>query len=439
MFELKNPKGTKDYLPQEQVVRRGIVRKLERIFEYYGYMPLETPTLCNFEVLSSKYAGGSEILKEVYKLKDQGERQLGLRYDLTVPFAKVIGMNPDTKMPFKRYEIGKVFRDGPVKTGRFREFTQCDVDMVGVKSMLGEAELMVMAVDAFNEMGLDVYISYNNRKLLSGFLQSLGVKDEMLNDVILTLDKVEKIPKEEIEKELLGKGLLKEQIKDIFDVINKNEDEFLVYVKENIDKSELLKEGYEEFSELRNYIEALDIKDKTKFNPVLARGLDIYTGTVFEFFLKDGCITSSLGAGGRYDKIIGAFLDSTNEYPAVGISFGLDVIFKAYEMKGLIDFSSPMDLYIISMGTVFESLKLSKNLREKGIKVGIEMTERKLKKSLDYANKSNIPYVVVIGENEVLKNQIKIKCMKSSEEKCISLGEIEEISQYINYRKGEIN
>lgn len=169
--KLRNLKGTSDFLPQEQRVRQEIIRKLQDTFEKYGYQPLETPIICYFDVLASKYAGGAEILKEVYQLKDQGGRELGLRYDLTVPFARLIGMHREIRMPFKRYEIGKVYRDGPVKTGRRREFIQCDVDMVGVKSVMAEAELMMMAVEVYRMLGLDVYISYNNRKLLSGVIE----------------------------------------------------------------------------------------------------------------------------------------------------------------------------------------------------------------------------------------------------------------------------
>ncbi|HZK27258.1 MAG TPA: ATP phosphoribosyltransferase regulatory subunit, partial [Thermoclostridium sp.] len=159
-LELRNLKGTSDFLPEEQKIRQEMIRTLQDVFERYGYQPIETPTICYFDVLASKYSGGAEILKEVYKLNDQGKRELGLRYDLTIPFARLIGMNPNITMPFKRYEIGKVYRDGPVKTGRNREFIQCDVDMVGVKSIMAEAEFMMMTVEIYKKLGLDVYISY---------------------------------------------------------------------------------------------------------------------------------------------------------------------------------------------------------------------------------------------------------------------------------------
>ena len=425
MFELKNPRGTKDYLPEEQRIRRDILRKLESIFESYGYQPLETPILCLYEVLASKYAGGAEILKEVYKLKDQGNRDLGLRYDLTIPFSKVVGMNPDLRMPFKRYEIGKVFRDGPVKTGRFREFTQCDVDMVGVESQIAEAEIISMTVDAFAQMGLDVYVSYNNRKFLAGLLQCISVEEGLVNDVILTLDKVGKITQDEVKIELAEKGVSEEVADKILSVFQMSRDDLNFFIQDNL-ASSLLKQGYDELKDLDGYIEALGLQDKTRFNPFLARGLDIYTGTVFEVFLQDGSITSSLGAGGRYDRIIGAFLEDGNDYPAVGISFGLDVIFKALELRGELGMLRPCDLFIIPLGTKLESLKIANSLRKMGIRVDIEMMDRKLKKSLEYADKGNVPFTVVIGEDELNTGVIKIKDMANSTEETVQLDKLGE-------------
>ena len=206
-MDYQNVKGTQDYLPQAEVVRSNIRRTLEDVFIQYGCNPLETPILNYTELLASKYGGGAEILEEMYTLTDRGKRDLALRYDLTIPFAKVVAMNPTTRMPFKRYEIGKVFRDGPIKTGRFREFTQCDVDIVGVKSQIAEAELMIMALDAFHKLDLKVIIQYNNRKLLTGMLQVFETSDEKINKVVLILDKLEKVGLETVSSELTEQGL----------------------------------------------------------------------------------------------------------------------------------------------------------------------------------------------------------------------------------------
>jgi len=422
-FELMNVKGTKDFLPEEQVIRNNIIKTLQEVFEIYGYQPLETPTLCYLDILASKYAGGAEILKEMYTLEDQGDRELGLRYDLTVPFSKVIGMNPNMRMPFKRYEIGKVYRDGPVKLGRMREFIQCDVDMVGVKSVMAEAELMYMTIEAFEKLDLDIYISYNNRKLLSGILIALEVDKEDTNEIILTLDKVEKIGIKGVREELVEKNIPQEVIDNITSLIDSKEANDLDYYKTMATNS-LLEEGIGELEELMVYLDTINISAKTRFNPFLARGLEIYTGTVYEIFLTDGSITSSMGAGGRYDQIIGGFLQNGQEYPAVGISFGLEVICAALAMKQDSEYRSNIDLYIIPLGTQKESLKIAGDIRKKGIKVDIDMTNRKLKRSLDYANKENIPYVLILGENEIQEGRVKIKDMDKGQEIEIGLSNI---------------
>ena len=387
------------------------------------YRPLETPILCFMDVLSSKYAGGAEILKEIYRLSDQGERELALRYDLTVPFARVIGMNPQLRFPFKRYEIGKVFRDGPVKTGRMREFMQCDVDIAGVKSQMAEAEFILMVLDAFEKLGLDVYVSYNNRKLLSGILQGLQIPDAKINSVILALDKLEKIGPEGVKKEIEALQLQDDTLKSIFDLYDHQQSE-LDYFGENF-PNRLVEEGISELKELNAYLLEVDVLDKTRFNPFLARGLDIYTGTVFEVFLTDAGISSSIAGGGRYDKIIGGFLDDGQEYPAVGISFGLDVIYNALSMKKeLQNNRSEIDLYIIPLGTGKESLRLAGLLRQSGWSVDIDMTGRRLKKSLDYANKEKIPYVIIYGEDELKSGIVKVKDMEKGEETTLSLQDL---------------
>ena len=423
-LKLRNIKGTKDYMPEEQYVRNEIKKKVESVFECYGYLSLETPILCYYDMLASKYAGGSEILKEVYKLKDQGDRDLGLRYDLTIPFAKVIGLNPYIRMPFKRYEIGKVFRDGPVKLGRNREFIQCDVDIVGVKSMLAEAELISMVFEVFDKLQLEVFVSYNNRKLLSGIISNSKVDDEMINEVILTVDKIEKIGEIGVKQELRDKGLSEAAINALFDSMQSAKSDLQSYIDSN-QTNQLIVEGGIELNELNGYLEALGIIDQVRFNPFLSRGLDIYTSTVFEAFLTDGSIASSVAGGGRYDNIIGSFLDNGKEYPAVGISFGLDVIFAALTLKNKIQYKYPLDLMIIPIGTESKALEIAKALRKKGFLVDLEMTGRKLKKCLDFANKEKIPYVLILGQNELTANCVKLKNMFTGVEKTILISSIE--------------
>lgn len=426
-IELRNIKGTNDYLPKEQILRNMIINKLSNVFEKYGYLPLETSILCYYDLLASKYAGGAEILKEVYTLEDQGKRKLGLRYDLTVPFSKVIAANKDISLPFKRYEIGKVFRDGPVKLGRNREFYQCDVDVCGIDGRLIEAELLTMAINGYKELGIDIYIEWNNRKLLSGLINECGISEEVTSRVILSVDKLAKIGEDGVKEELREYNIDDNKLNQLFSYfkldINSLKEQFL-----NTDNS-LLKEGLDEVIELSNYIEKLGL-DECIFTPYLARGLEIYTGVVWEVFDKKKRINSSIGAGGRYDKIITNFIDDGNSYPAIGMTFGLAPIYEILNMEND-NKESLYDLLIIPMGTSVESLKFANILRNNGIKVVIEM-KKKLNKSLDWANRNKIPYVIVLGEDELSSGIVKIKDMFNSNNIEVNIDAIGKIVEIVS-------
>lgn len=414
----QNVKGTQDYLPNAEIVRREIRRTIEDIFIQYGCKPLETPILNYTELLASKYGGGAEILEEMYTLTDRGERDLALRYDLTIPFAKVVAMTPTLKMPFKRYEIGKVFRDGPIKTGRFREFTQCDVDIVGVDSQIAEAELMIMALDAFRKLDLNVTIQYNNRKLLTGMLDVFGTESEKINKVVLILDKLEKVGLEAVLAELNVQGLSNSTITLIKQFLTDNGNSSFSYFDSFADQNEEVRRGLNELKELESYLEILSVNRQCVFNPFLARGLEIYTGTIYEIFLADQSIKSSIGSGGRYDNAIGGLIGTNENFSTVGISFGLDVIYTAMslsenELKG----NPNVDYYIVPLGTQKESLLVANYLRNKGFKVEYEMSNKKIGKALDKANKEKIRNVIIIGEDEVKNNQFKVKDMFSGDER----------------------
>lgn len=415
-MELKNLKGTFDFLPNEQKIRNDIINTLRNSFEKYGYMPLETPILNYYEMLAYKYEDGDEILNEIYKLNDQADRKLALRYDLTVPFCKVVGMQKGLRLPFRRYEIGKVFRNGPVKLGRTREFYQCDIDVVGIDGRLIEVEQVDMAINTYKELGIDVIVKYNNRKLMSGLIIESGVNEDQLFSVIGIIDKLDKISKDEINDMLIEIGILKDSIDKLFDLFGKNVNEYNEIFKNTT--NQLIKEGIKELIEVQEYFKQLDIIDNTIFDSTLARGLQIYTGIVFEFYDKEKRLTSALGAGGRYDKIITNFVNDGNEYPAVGLSFGLEPIYAILKDKQ--QNQSLIDYYIIPMDTEVECLKLANIIRNKGYKVIIEMNKKKISKCFDFANKENIPNVIVVGENEIKNNTITIKNMKDSTQKTIT-------------------
>lgn len=421
-MELRNVKGTTDYSPKEQYIRNYISDTLKSVFEKYGFKPLQTPLLCYYDLLALKYDEDNDILKEVYKVTDQGNRNLALRYDLTVPFAKYIAMNPNTRLPFKRYEIGEVFRNGPVKLGRDREFIQCDVDSVGIEGQLVEAEFVALYVEAYKKLGINVVIKYNNRKFLSGIIIEAGISEELVTDTITIIDKFEKMTRPELEKEFQKIGLNNEQIEKLFMYLNMNADELIKIENSN----ETLAEGIQELETLKQYISELGLLEYVQFSPSLARGQEYYTGTVYEVYVKDGSITSSIGGGGRYDKMITDFIGNGMKYPAVGVSFGLNVIYEILKDRKEFSEKALTDIFIIPMGTEIQCLKIAQNLRNAGYKVEVEMKSKKMKKALDYANNENIPYVLILGEDELTNNCITLKDMNNKTQEQINLDNLTE-------------
>lgn len=422
-MKLMNVKGTFDYMPKDMIIRNRITDVLRKNFEKYGYLPIETPMLNYYDLLSYKYNDDAEILSEIYKLTDQGERNLGLRYDLTVPFCKVVGLNKDLTLPFRRYEIGRVFRNGPVKLGRTREFYQCDIDVVGIDNRFIEAEQIKMAIETYKELGIEIFVKYNNRKLMSGLIKAAGINDELIDSVIGVIDKKEKVTEEDLREMLLDLNLTNEVIDKLLDLFNKNIDEYQELVNEN----ELINEGVSELLEINNYLSELGVINDCKFTPTLARGLSIYTGIVFEFYDKKQRLTCAIGAGGRYNRIITNFMDNGNNYPAVGLSFGLEPIFVILKEEDKNE--SLIDVYMVPLDTNVETLKLASKMRDNNIKVLIEMNKKKIGKCFEYAERENIKYVMIIGENEVNSGLYKIKDMREKQE--YTLRE-EELIEFIN-------
>ena len=427
---IQNVKGGYDFLPKEQKIREYINNILRETFMEYGYLPIETPILCYFSMLAGKYDEKNDILKEIYRLKDQGERNLGLRYDLTVPFAKFIALNKnELKFPFKRYEIAKVFRDGPVKVGRDREFTQCDVDVVGITGEMIEAELLSLYVSAFKKLDIEITIKYNSRNLMRGLIKESGILDDYVGTTITVVDKKNKLTAKDFLKQLEEIGIEEEKCEKLLEYFSYSLKELQDIFKET--ENEEIKIALAELTSLTEYLQVLGISEYCVFDATLARGQDYYTGNVFEVYEKNGKISGSIGGGGRYDKMITDFISDGNIYPTVGISFGLTPIYELLRSRDDIYTSSLIDLFIIPMDTAKESLKLANNLRELGLKVDIEMEQKKLKKSLDFANKEHIPYVIIIGEDEIKSGKLKVKDMLNNKEYECSLKNLEEIKSII--------
>ncbi|HLC62666.1 MAG TPA: histidine--tRNA ligase, partial [Candidatus Nanoarchaeia archaeon] len=410
-MDLQLPKGTRDFAPEEKIVRDKVVNTLKEVFELYGFAPLETPVFERFDVLSSKYTGGAEILKETFKLRDQGGRDLGLRYDLTVPMCRYIAMNPNTKMPFKRYQIGEVFRDGPVASARYRQFTQCDVDVIGSSSMAADAEIVSLIFTAFKKLDFEIAVKVNNRKLLNDILDFCGVEKDRQDLVILSIDKLEKFGLSVVKNELKEQRIDDSKINKIIDILNirGSNDEKIKQLKNILKNSD----GLSQVEQLISYANNQNLE--AEFDVSLARGLSYYTGTVIEAFLKNSSVKSSVCAGGRYDKMIGNLLEK-GEYPAMGVSFGVDRIYDASIEKQENKIKTNTKVYVIPIKSLNEGIKIAQQLRDAGIKTDIDLNEKGPSKNLEYANSLGIPFVLFVGKKELQEGKLKLRDMKSGKE-----------------------
>lgn len=413
-MKIANLKGTTDYYNEDMKLRRKIEDVLRRNFLKYGFNEASTPILNSMELLSWKYGGGSEILKEVYQLSDQAGRELGLRYDLTVPFAKMVSLNQNIKMPYRRFEIGRVFRNGPVKTGRLREFIQADVDIVGLDSIWSELEFLMMIKDIFEELNINIVIQLNDRMLLFAMLNLVGINEGLWSKVILILDKFQKLKEEELISQLVDIGVNQEDGQYLLRLCRMSLEELEQRINVGVSDIEII-EGVKRFKQVYELISEFGFAESIELNPGLARGLEVYTGTIWEVFAVGSSVNSSIAAGGRYDKLIESFINNTRKYPAIGMTFGLDVIYTV--MKEKIDDDEWLNLYYIIPfpGCEIEAIKIANKLRLKGKNVVVEVRGTKIGKAMNYANKLKYRYVIVIGEDEVKDSIYKVKNMESGE------------------------
>ena len=417
---VQNARGTRDYLPEDQIPRQKIISQLKEVFELFGFSPLDTPAIERFETLSEKYAGGEEILKEIFKLKDQGDRDLGLRFDLTVPLARVMAMNPELKMPFKRYHVDKVWRDGPVQRARFREFIQCDADVIGSASKMTDAEILRMIDFGFQKLGLKVTIKVNHILVLDGILAYAGVEKTQRVFAILALDKLEKIGEPDVRKEMKEKGISLESIDKVFDIMQMkgSNSEKLSHLHKQI-KNEEEKKGIKEMEEILELCQ--NFENDLVFDLSLARGLSYYTGIVVEVTLVDSDVKSSVCGGGRYDKLISQMIGTEREYPAIGVSFGVDRIFEAINVNK--SAKTVTQVLVVPIKVEIEATRIAMKLRKEGIKTEVAYGKN-MSKALEYSNAMKIPYSLIIGERELKEDKMKLKNMETGEEKMISFSEI---------------
>lgn len=411
--------GFMELLPREQQIFNDIVRKITKIYEENGCLPMDTPIIEKSEVLLAKSAGETE--KQVYSFK-RGSNDLTLRFDLTVPFARFVAQNfNQLTYPFKRYQVGKVYRGERNQRGRYREFYQCDLDIIGNNklSINNDALVISMVSKAFKAIGLKDYkFQISNRKILSSILKEIGVLE--IGPVMILIDKYDKIGEENFKLELDELvGEKKSEIITSVMNIKGNNDEIITSLKQLDLNEEGLKSGIDELQQVRNMLSILGVEEEEyTINLKIIRGLDYYTGTVFETFLIGNESYGSICSGGRYDNLAQNYTD--NILPGVGISIGLTRLFFVLKEIGFIneyEIKSSIDYLIIPIGNTFEYCgNLYKKMQADGDKVEIYFEDDKLKKKLNYANKLGIPKVILIGEDEALRGEIKIKDMVTGEE-----------------------
>lgn len=397
--KLQPLKGFRDFLPEQAEKRMYLRRKMEEIFNKFGFEPLITPSLEYQEVLMNKY--GEEADKLLYKFEDEGGRKVALRYDQTVPTSRILAMyRNNLPMPWRRYQIQNVWRAEKPQRGRFREFVQCDVDIFGTTSPLSDAELLSVANDTLNELGFkESTIMINDRAILFEVMDKAEIPDDMHLSVIQTIDKLDKLSREEIEEELLTKDLRVKQIHELFDAID------------DAKPSEVLQKTLE-------YAKSLGLsEDRIKFQPYLARGLDYYNSVIYEFKII-GYNAGSVAGGGRYDNLIGKL--SGVDIPATGFSWGFDRLLEAMEEFDLLpseQFTTKALVTVFNKDLIDKSAEMVSRFRANNISAELFPDEEKdLSKQLKYADKKNIKWLIVIGPNEAEKGNAVLKNLESGEQ-----------------------
>ena len=413
--------GFMELLPQDQILFNQIKEKIENTYKKFGFLPLDTPIIEDSKVLLAKAGGETE--KQIYRF-NKGESDLSLRFDLTVPLAKYVAKNyGNLAFPFRRYQIGKVYRGERQQKGRFREFYQCDIDVIGdgELSNRNDAELPAVIYNIFKELGFDKFtICLNNRKILNGLFSSMELTDKAA-DILRIIDKIEKIGKENVIKEIKELGVEEQNIEKIMNFlsIEGTTDEKINALKELEIKNEIFELGLNDLTEVIKYIRAFEIPEKNfKIDLSIARGLDYYTGTVYETFLDEYKSLGSICSGGRYDNLAEYYTDK--KLPGVGISIGLTRLFYQLNEKKLIELEkrSISDIIVIPMTNDFEYImKVANKLRKEGNNVQIYFEDKKIKAQFKYADKLQVPFTVIIGEDEVKNNTYTIKDMQTGEQK----------------------
>ncbi|MGQ0829076.1 MAG: histidine--tRNA ligase [Bacteroidota bacterium] len=444
------PKGTRDFSPQEMVRRNYIFDTIKEVFLRYGYLPIETPAMENLSTLMGKY--GEEGDKLIFKILNSGDflsetktqelqttnyklltnkiSEKALKYDLTVPFARyVVQHQNEITFPFKRYQIQPVWRADRPQKGRYREFYQCDADVIGSNSLINEVELVQMIDDVFTSLKVPVLIKINNRKILSGIAEVIGEKDKIVN-ITVAIDKLDKIGADGVNKELQENGVSADAIKKLQPLIEfkGNTLEKLNFLKKLLTTSEIGLKGIQEVEYIFNTASQIsNLKSQIELDITLARGLNYYTGAIFEVKANDGTLTSSICGGGRYDDLTGIF--GLPNMSGVGISFGADRIYDVLNELNLYppSVAASTKLLFVTFGEkeLEYCLPLLAKIRKAGINSEIYPdANAKMKKQMSYADDKKIPFVVIVGSDEMLSGMLSLKNMSTGEQEKKSIDEI---------------
>ncbi len=409
-MKFQTPRGTRDFLPEAMMKRHFVIDTARTVFENWGFDPLDTPAFEEYALLTAK--SGEAIKDEIYHFKDKSDRDLGLRFDFTVPLARVVVNNPDIPKPFRRYQLGPVWRYDRPGSGRYREFWQADVDIVGAEGASADAEVVACACDALRKMGMsNFYVRVNNRKIINAFLGSLNL---VAPDILRSIDKLEKIGDDAVKEELKEKGVGSDEIEAVMD-----------FVKGTIkDAGDILddKKGIEELKEMVSILESFQIPVKIDLSMV--RGLDYYTGNIFEIN-QEGSLT--ITAGGRYDKMIEGF--GGRPTSATGISLGVDRLINLVQLEFG---KTKTHVYLANVKSKEKVLEIAKQLREIGINSEYDVMGRSLSKQLEYVNSKGIKFLIVVGEKEISSGVVKIRNMFNGNEKDIELRNLQRIRDLVD-------
>ena len=426
--KFQTPRGTRDFLPGEMIKRDYVINTLKKTFESFGFDPFETPAFENFELLATKGGGGDAIKDQIYYFKDKSDRELGLRFDLTVPMARVVANNPQLSKPFKRYCIGRVWRYEEIRKDRFREFWQCDVDTVGSKSMGSDTEILAVAVKSLENLGFKKFvIKLNNRKILSGLVELIRASTEKKFDIFRAIDKLDKFGKETVENELKSIDLTEEQTQELLKLITLEGKPESVLEKGGkiLNETKIGLEGLKELKEIVDTSKSYGFDDRIVIDFSLARGLDYYTGPIFEIIDKSGKDIGSLAGGGRYDELIELF--GGRPTPATGISLGIERIIEAMDQEKMFDlYKTKVKVFVINVNDQVkdESIRMVNKLRENNISCQVDLMNRNLKNQLEFADSLGVPFAIIVGPEEVKKKVFRLRDMKKRKETVLKFEEL---------------